>query len=139
MKFLKENNHYLIRIEKGENVISVLTDFCNEENITTATFSGLGAVEKTKLAYYDLKKKEYVSQECPELCELVSMNGNVAIVDDKPFLHAHAVLAFEEKSMFSGHIQEMIAGITVEISLNIFSEKVVREYDEETGLKLLKL
>ena len=135
-----ENGH-LIRIERGENVIETLTAFCKEHRIGSGVMHGIGAVHKAELGYYDFEKREYFFSSLPEIHELVSMTGNIALVDGEPFIHMHAVLGAgdETLSCVGGHVKEMEAAVTVEVQLTPYPEPVTRSYDEETGLKLLDL
>ena len=93
MKYTKTEKGIIIVLARGENVIETLTDFCTKENITAGVFQGIGAVERVKIGYYDLGKKEYFFRDEPGIFEVASMQGNVALVEGKPFIHAHAVLS----------------------------------------------
>ncbi len=69
------------------------------------------------------------------------MTGNIALVDGKPFIHAHAVLSAMDDALscVGAHIKEAEVAVTLEVYLTPFASACTREYDEETGLKLLKI
>ena len=141
MKYTKEGNTYMLALERGEEVISTLTKFCSDNNIKAGVFQGLGAVERIKIGYYDLGKKEYFFREEAGVFEIASMSGNVAIVDGKPFIHAHAVLSRCDESCatIGAHIKEAFVAVTLEVFLTELNMKLGRKLNEEIGLKLLEM
>lgn len=138
MHYLKTDKGYLIRLLKNENILETLTKFCHEEAIHTATFSGIGAVLEAEVGYYHLEKKEYHFQKIESPMEIVSLQGNVAMVENSPFLHMHIVLGREDLTCVGGHLKEATVGATCEIFLIPLDKTVERVYDEEIGLKLLQ-
>lgn len=137
MQFVKANNSYVIRLEKGESIIEELESFCQKENISTAFLNGLGAILSATLAFYNLEKKEYELKNLSETCEIVSLVGNVALVDNKPFAHLHCVLSNSKFECFGGHLKEGTVGATCEIHLIKLDVEIERKLDEKIGLKLL--
>ncbi len=126
---------------RGEDVFETLTDFCEREGIESAVYSALGAVEKIRLGYYDLASKQYGSKEYQHAHEVASMTGNIALVDEKPFIHMHAVLSDTapgtENLCVGGHVFAATVAVTLEVHLTVFNEPVTRSHDEGIGLKLL--
>jgi predicted DNA-binding protein with PD1-like motif len=141
MQSREVHNGFLLKLSRGEKVISSLVEFCQEKNISSAWLQGVGAVKNTNIGYYDLEKREYFFTLFPEDREVASMSGNVALVDGKPFVHLHAVLSACGKSLASvgAHIQEAEVAVTLEVYLTVFDAPLERAYDEETGLKLLTI
>lgn len=139
MKFQKQTplHTYRIRLERGEEVIHTLTDFCVQENIQNAWVGGIGAVERAKIGYYNVDKKEYFSQVHTEVHEVISMTGNVALVENTPFIHIHAVLSNTKNEAFGGHVFEMYVAVTLEVELIVYKEPITRVLDDTIGLKLL--
>lgn len=134
----KTNSTYIITLEKGEDVIASLTKFCKKEDIKNGYFRGIGAVERVSCGYYALAEKEYHFKEYTGLFEVISATGNVALKDNEPFIHLHAVFSDEENSTFGGHVEEMRVGIVLEVILEILPTEIEREYNQEIGLFLIK-
>jgi predicted DNA-binding protein with PD1-like motif len=132
---------FVIRLSRGEKVMETLAAFCATRGIQSGFFHALGAVERTALGYYDLGKRAYFFKDIPEIREVASMSGNIALVDGTPFIHAHAVLSATELSLqcLGGHVKEATVAVTLEVHLTPFNTPLSRQYDEETGLKLLSL
>ena len=137
----KTQNGFVVVLARGEEVIKTLTDFCAKEQIHAATFTGIGAVERVKIGYYDLGKKEYFFREEAGVFEVASMQGNVALVDDAPFIHAHAVLSRcdETCACIGAHIKEAYVAVTLEVFLTPLDIQLSRTLNEDIGLKLLDL
>lgn len=134
---------YFVRLVRGEEVIPSIVAFCKEQTITAASFRAIGAVEKSKIGYYDLTHKKYGQKEYVDAMEVASMTGNVALVDGEPFVHCHAVLsgiaAGTENQPVGGHVFEATVAVTLEVHLIAFNENITREMDDEIGLKLLSI
>lgn len=131
----------MLRFERGEEFMAALGEYCAREGIANAVFQGLGAVERVQIGYYDLAKKEYYFRNESGIFEVASLLGNVALVDDKPFVHAHAVLSRCDESCatIGAHIKEAYVAVTLEVFLAALDTAVGRKLDEDIGLKLLDL
>lgn len=138
MRYTKVENIYILKIEKGEEVIARLTSFCEEQNISNALFSGIGAVQGLSCGYYALDEKKYYFTQYDELVEVASLTGNVMLKEGKPYVHVHGVFTNTTNNAFGGHIQSMVAGVVVEISLQVLSSQIERTLDEEIGLYLME-
>src|SRR3989338_11008165 len=130
MKSKTDGKTHVVVLERGENVIETITKYCAEKGIASGVFTGIGAVERVKIGYYDLGKKEYFFRDEPGVFEVASMNGNVALVDPergsasdgaggKPFIHAHAVLSRCDESLecIGAHIKKASVAVTLEVFL----------------------
>jgi len=62
MKVKKVENGYFLRIDKGEEIISTITDFIARENIQSGAISGIGALTDVELGYFDRVRKEYLKK-----------------------------------------------------------------------------
>ena len=139
MNTIKTDGVYVIRIDKGEDVVKSLTDFCVAHNIQNALFNGIGAVEKLTCGYYALSEKKYYFKDYDGLYEVVSLTGNVMLKDSKPFIHVHGVFTDTENSAFGGHIVEMRVGVVLEVTLTPLSSKIERVLDNCIGLALMDI
>ena len=53
MEYRKFGSDYLLRIDKGEEILQTLSALCAKEEITLGTVSGLGAVGEVTLGVFD--------------------------------------------------------------------------------------
>ncbi|MEL1225469.1 MAG: PPC domain-containing DNA-binding protein [Candidatus Neomarinimicrobiota bacterium] len=139
MQFQKVGKDYLINIDKDEKVVETLTRFCKENGIKNAKLSGIGAVKKTEIGAYDLQNKEYIKREYSEILELLSLEGNVALKDGEPFIHAHVVLSDHKMQTLGGHLFETTVGVAGEFFLTQFDGNAYRELKPDIGLACMCL
>lgn len=141
MKVRDVETGFVIKLERGEKVLATLIDFCEKRGIKGGVLHAIGAVKNTEIGYYNLEKREYFFKLIPEDREVASMTGNIALVDGKPFIHAHAVLSSMDDALscIGAHIKEAEVAVTLEVYLTPFPVAFERKYDEDTGLKLLSI
>ncbi len=136
MRGLKHGRCLLIRLDHGMDIIEQISDLLDKEKIETAAIWAIGALKEAKIAYYNQASHEYETISVDEPVELVSFTGNVTIRDGRPFLHAHAALAFRDGSAVGGHLR---AGrvFAAEVFLQeLAGQPLIREHDSITGLYL---
>ena len=139
MQYQKTDGIYLLKIERGESVLSTITEFCQTRQIPNATISGLGAVSWLSCGYYALTEKRYYFTVYDELLEVVSLSGNVMLKDGQPFVHLHGVFTNTKNEAFGGHIEEMKVGVVLEVVLTPLSSTISRVLDEQIGLALMDM
>lgn len=133
----KERGQHFLRVERGEELVEKVQEYCRANNITAGWVNGLGACDHAVISYYDLEKKEYIKHELEEEFELLSLIGNISVVDDKPFMHAHVTLGNRDKTVIGGHLHMMRISGTGEILITKFDAELTRSKDTTTGLSLL--
>ncbi len=134
---LHENNQYILRFDPGEEVVSTLKDFCKKERIFSGVFQGIGACDKLKLSYYDLKLKKYVEKDFNQDLEITNLTGNVAMHGEDIIIHMHGNLGDTEFQALGGHVMAITISVTGEIYLTKFDQPVNRKPYLDTPLKLL--
>lgn len=140
MKSKKTSTGYIVRLEKGEEVIETLTKFCETEKIKSGSISGIGATNNVDLKSFDEKTKKYLEKKFSgEDYEILSLNGNITLLNGKPFLHLHAVLSDPNYNAFGGHIGSVVISVTGEIVINIFDVTIPRKLDNEFQLNFIDL
>jgi hypothetical protein len=129
---------HLIRLEKGEEVLSSVLSYVKERGISAGFLTGIGALEKGTLGYFDTQDKKY-HEHSIEKVELLSCMGNIAINKDSkdPVAHIHLVVGDKKGNCYGGHLVEAIVSVTVEIYLVETLPTVFRMKDQETALYLL--
>lgn len=140
MKSKKIENTYILRLEKGEEIIQTLTKFCIEQKISGGSLSGIGGIQDVCISYYDIKSKKYVPKNySEEVYEMISLLGNISLVDNTPFAHLHITIAGSDHQVLGGHLSSATVAVTCEIFLHITNAPLYRKTDEEFGLKFLEM
>ena len=138
MEYRKFGNHYVIRLEKGEEIVAKMKELCEKENVKLASLSGIGAVNKVTAGLFKTKEKKYVSKTYVEDMEIVSLGGNVSCMNGETYLHFHISVANEAGEVRGGHLTEAYISATGELILTEIEGSADREYSEEIGLNLFK-
>ena len=138
MDWRQSDTDYVVRLDRGEEIMSTLTRFLVEQDIRAGSIIGIGAVEETVLGYYDARSGEYLRKPFPGEAELVVFAGNITMVDGAPFIHAHAVISDASFQALSGHFFSGVIAVTGEFQLRTSSLDIHRELDSAIGLKLIR-
>ncbi len=138
MEYKVKENVVILRLEKGEEIISSLLTLINELDIKSGRVSGIGATNNVTIGVFDASTKEYHKKNITEDMEILSLSGNLSKMNGLPYVHVHGTFASLEK-VYGGHLNEAYVSATAEIILDLFDVTVEREYCEETGLNLIKL
>jgi hypothetical protein len=136
MQSKKFGNKYIVRIDKGKEVVGSLKKFCEENSIKLGSITAIGASDKITIGLFDTKTKEYHSKEFSGDYELAPVIGNITTKDGKIYLHLHANISDSEHKSFGGHLNSAIISGTFEAIIEVIEGKVEREFDEESGLNL---
>lgn len=136
MDYRRKGHFVVLRLDDGDEITASLGKVCAKEKIGSALVSGIGACRKAEIAHYNPKTKEYKIKKLSGALEIVSLSGNIALLDDKPAQHLHVILSISDFSTASGHLMKAEVYPTCEITLVLRDVKVIREKDEKTGLNL---
>lgn len=137
--YQKRQENFIIRIKRGGEIVALLADFCQKEKVFSGYFVGIGACDQVTLAHYSVEDKKYSEKEFSQPLELTSLSGTIATLNNKPSIHAHAVLADNSFQTISGHLVKGKVSGTAEILVVPLGEKITKSPDKETGLNLLDL
>jgi len=136
MKVKRVEGGFIVVLERGEEVVKALTDFVNENELEGGEVRGVGGVKNVVLGFYDIERKEYLKRRFDGFFELLSLIGNISIVDGKPFCHLHATLSGRDYGAIGGHLFEATVSVTGEFFIQA-APKLTRKFDETTGLNLI--
>ena len=139
MQFKKFNNKYIVRIDKGEEIVETLKKFCKDNKIKLGSVSGIGAANKIVLGLFETATKKYHSQEFNGDFEIVPLAGNISTMNGETYLHLHANIADTKHNSFGGHLTSAIVSATFEAVIDSINGEVERKFNDEIGLNLLEL
>ena len=137
MKIKRFDNIFVVRLDKGEEVVTTLMEFCSAEKIKLGTISGLGATNRATLGLFNTAAKKYLPREFKGDYEIASLTGNITTMNGDTYLHLHAVLGDERQNAFAGHLTAAVISATGEIIITVIDGEVDRYFDESIGLNLL--
>lgn len=138
MESIKHKDLWFLRLDKDEDLFSTLEAWAAENNLKSGHLSGIGALKDVELGFYHLSRKEYDRKVFPHEAELLSLEGNLAFLNGKPFFHIHTVLGDENFNAYGGHLFKATVAVTCEINFRPLEIEANRELNEDIGLNLLK-
>ena len=131
-------NDWLLRLDVGDEIIASLVQFAAEENVKSASLSGIGAVGGLKYGYFDINDKEYKVDEESISLEIVNLTGNLGRIDGEPIAHVHIMVGFPDMTVRGGHLVEGFISVTGEILIRTYDADITRAEDDMFGLKLIE-
>ena len=130
---------YAVVFAKGDEVLSGLTEFAGRENLTSGFFTAIGALQQARFGWFDRGRKAYRHIPVNEQVELISLMGNVSLVNGSPQIHAHGAVGFRDGQMRGGHLLQAIAWPTLELFFTACPATLRKTHDAETDLSLFDL
>ena len=139
MQYENKGNKYFIKVEKGEEVVAVLTKFCKDHGIMAAKISGIGATNKVTIGFFETATKEYHAKNYTGDYEITNLSGNVANLNEEPVVHLHITLAGADHIALGGHLNSAVISAACEVYLEKLDMELQKKFDEEVGLNLFSL
>jgi uncharacterized protein len=128
---------YILKPPYGSDLLKELQSFVAANGINLAWLSGVGAVSRATIRYYDQAKKDWIDLKLDRRLEVAGMWGNVSLLNGEPIVHVHIVLADEQGHCYGGHLAENTVVFNLEILLTTLSgPAVTRKMDTQTGLTI---
>lgn len=138
MDYRKYDDTVYIRMDKGDEIIGSILNVCRKEQISSATFSGIGGCSEAQIQTFLPESGTFETETISGMLELVSLMGNVISDDqEEPYLHAHGLFSYKDGDkhcVSAGHIRSIIVLYTAEIELRPVKGGTIRKmFNEETG------
>lgn len=135
----KRPKTFAVVFETGDEVMAGLKRFAREQRLSASHFTAIGAFSAAVIGFFNLVKREYKRIPISEQVEVLSLLGDVTLVDGEPQLHAHVVLGKSDGTAHGGHLLEAQVRPTLEVILIESPRHLHRAHDPETGLPLIEL
>jgi predicted DNA-binding protein with PD1-like motif len=131
---------FILILDQGEEAFASISRFAEQEKITAASLTALGAFESAKVGWFDIETRKYNPIPVKEQSEVLSLIGDIATGDDsKPSLHVHAVLGLRDGTTRGGHLIEATVRPTLEVTVVESAAHLRRKKRPELGLALIDL
>lgn len=139
MEHKKFGENYVVRLDKGDEIIESLLAFAEECGVKLGSISAIGALSSATVGAFDTVAKEYRKEELNGDYEIISLCGNFTSKDGKHYLHAHICVSGEDCAAKSGHLFRGIISLTCEVFVTVFHGEACRRYDENVGINRISL
>ena len=136
MKYNKVDDKIFVSIDKGEFVNQSLLNVAEKEGLNSGWVNGLGAISNIEIGYWDIEEKIYVKKTFDEDYELLSLIGNVSLVDNKPFIHTHISFSDTKFRVYGGHLFDAKVIAAAEFCIFTSEYHLHRKLNCDIGLSL---
>ncbi|MBI4880666.1 MAG: DNA-binding protein [Planctomycetes bacterium] len=126
---------FMVRVDRGEEVVAALQAVALSLGIKSGAVTGIGGLREARLAFLDTKTRQYQTRDFAGDYELISLTGNFALFEGRPFLHAHVVLSDAEFRCVAGHLVSAVVGVTGEFALRAGDAPLERRQNDDLGIK----
>lgn len=137
MKHRRFQDKVVVRIDKGEELISSLKAVCKEYQIKAGSLQGIGAVGKITIGLFNTNIKQYHSRELVGDYELSPLTGTITTKNGEPYIHLHANVCNADQDSFGGHVLSATVSITCETIITIIDGTIERTFDSDLGINLM--
>jgi predicted DNA-binding protein with PD1-like motif len=128
---------HILKPPFGSDLLPELERYVRANHINLAWLSGVGAVSRATIRYYDQPKQSWVDLDLDKRLEVAGLWGNVSLLNGEPIVHVHCVLADETGRCYGGHLGNNTLVFNLEIMLTTLSgPAVIRKMDPQTGLTI---
>ena len=128
---------YAVIFRTGDEAYSGLREFAQKYDVTSAHFTAIGAISGATIAWLDTSRKLYKVMPFTGQMEVVSMTGDIALSNGKPYVHTHAVLGLPDGTTRGGHVVEMFVRPTLEVMITVDPKGMQRVHDPETDMTII--
>lgn len=130
---------FVVRLERGDEVLGKLGEFCNSNVVESCMVYGIGALSHAKIfSVQDSEKFAVHEQTIEKPMELISALGNITRNEaGKPLVHLHVCLGLPDHTTIGGHLLEGTISYTGEFFI-IETEKIIKSKQGEE-LLLMKI
>jgi len=139
-KVLSSSNgitEYAVIFRPGDDPYAGLTRFAAEHHIHSAHFTAIGGFHDARLAWFDLEKKMFRVIPIDQQVEVAALIGDIALLNGKPAVHMHCVVALPDGETRGGHVLEAHVSPLLEVFLTADSGTLNKKSDPATGLTLM--
>lgn len=131
-----DTNVYALVLEPGDDIHTSIESFCAHNDLANAQISGIGSIENPKLAHYTIATREFTDKQLAGIFEVVSLQGNVALVDGKQFAHLHVTVSDAHMTAFAGHLVQAACSATLEVIITAYNSRKTKSANDAIGLKV---
>lgn len=137
MEYRKFGDTYIVRMDPGEEILTQLKAFAEQEGVKLASVTALGAVNDFTVGVFDTNAKVYKSNRFQGVYEIVSLVGTINTMNDAFYCHLHMCAADQQGHAFGGHLNEAVISATCELVVTCLPGRTDRVFSDEVGLNLI--
>ncbi|SLN52193.1 PPC domain-containing DNA-binding protein [Roseisalinus antarcticus] len=145
---------FVLVLDAGEEVTEAVAHFAAELGVKGASLSGIGALSRSHLGWFNPATKEFRENQIDEQTEVLAITGNIAEAAESDGhghehphihgaaqgvrLHMHIVLGCGDATVRGGHLVSGTVSPTMELIVEEAATHLTRGLDASSGLVLLE-
>ena len=137
MKYIKTQNTYICRLEKGDEICSSLLELMAKEGFASASVSGIGATNDFTVGIFEPAKRAYDPIHVTGDHEITALVGNLTTKQGAPYAHLHITCAGVGGKTIGGHLVKGTISLTGEVFVTCCDAQVERAFSDELGINLM--
>ena len=130
---------YVLVADPGEHALEVIAALAKSERLSSAQITAIGAFSRATVGWFDRSIRTYRQIPIDRQCEVLSLVGDIALDEDEPSVHVHAVLGLDTGEVRGGHLLDGEVWPTLEVIVEEAPAMLVKRYRPEIGLPLIDL
>ncbi len=138
MEYRKFDKTYIVRIDRGEEILEQVRELALKEGIRLASVQALGAVNEFTVGVFRPGEKRYDANVFQGDYEIVSLTGTINTMDGGFYTHLHMSAGDETGHVFGGHLNRAVVSAVCEMVVTEIPGSVDRAFNEEVGLNLFR-
>lgn len=138
MDYRKFGNTYIVRLDKGEEILEQARTLALKEGIRLASVQALGAVNDFTVGVFNTAEKKYYANSFQGSYEIVSLTGTIDTMGGEFYCHLHMSAGDGQGHVVGGHLNRAVISATCEMVVTEIPGAVDRAFSEEIGLNLLR-
>lgn len=138
MEYRKFDNTYIVRIDRGEEILEQVKALSLKEGVRLATVQALGAVNDFTVGVFKPAEKRYDANTFQGDFEIVSLTGTVNTMNGEFYTHLHMSAGDARGHVFGGHLNRAVVSAVCEMVVTEIPGTVDRAFSENVGLNLFK-
>ena len=136
MEYKRFGDTLLVRIDRGEEILTQLKSVALSEKVRLASVRALGAVNDFTVGVFKTGEKKYEANHFMGDHEIVSLTGTISTLHGEYYAHLHMSAGDEKGRVVGGHLNEAVVSATCEMVIHVINGEVERAFSEEIGLNL---
>ena len=133
MKSQRTTQGWVLRLDRGEEIVSTLTAWAQANVVPGGAISGIGSVGEAELGFFRRETGAYERRTFTGEHEILSLLGNLSLLDGTPFPHCHLILAGPDFVAHGGHLFRGVVTVTCEVHVMTSGTPIVRESRPDLG------
>jgi predicted DNA-binding protein with PD1-like motif len=133
MKSQRTVHGWVLRLDRGEEIVSTLAIWAQANAVLGGAISGIGSVGEAELGFFRRETSAYERRTFTGEHEILSLTGNLSLLEGTPFPHCHLILAGPDFVAHGGHLFRGVVTVTCEVHVMTSGKPIVRESRPDLG------